>query len=380
MQTASLYKLWFLLLMLGILTVPAPVLLAEESKAPGKPDPFPFPIKVDVKAGETEGLPNRVQNPASGMWYALVPGGTYSIGSDQVWDSKEIQVQMSPYYISETCVTRSQLGPELWKHMQQADWHDEKIDSQVRQFPEELQVKFRLLEFMMTYEDERGIWRGMLELNPDLARDFDAAYAEFLKSVINDENPESEKEKTLEEGLQSIRLSPRQKQTIKRVQETVSAQLKDPQRGQAPYDQASDDNAVTYAEWQGVDLPTEAQWEIAARLASANKLKVHHMVGNHWEYCSDFYAYDYYQRKNDFKDPTGPRKAKWSSDQLEREKKAELPSSLGLFNWLLRLSVRISVLRGGSLSGREYYPSKIQSPADSEKPHRIRLVINPRQK
>ena len=49
MQTASLYKLWFLLLMLGILTVPAPVLLTEESKAPGKPDRFPFPIKVDVK-------------------------------------------------------------------------------------------------------------------------------------------------------------------------------------------------------------------------------------------------------------------------------------------------------------------------------------------
>lgn len=380
MQTASLYKLWFLLLMLGIFSGPAPVLLAEESKAPGKSDRFPFLIKVDVKAGETEGLPNRVQNPASGMWYVLVPGGTYTIGSDQFQDSKEIRVQMSPYYISETCVTRSQLGPELWKHLQQADWHDEKIDSQVRQFPEELQVKFRLLEFMMTYEDERGIWRGMLELNPDLASDFDEAYTEFLDSVINDENPESEKEQTLEEGIRSIRLTPRHKQTITRVQETVAAQLKHPQRGQAPYDPASNDNAVTYAEWKGVDLPTEAQWEVAARLAAADKLKVHHMVGNHWEYCSDFYAYDYFQRENDFKDPTGPRKAKWSRDQLGREKKAETPSSFGLLNWLLRVSVKISVLRGGSISGREYYPSKTQSSADSEKPHRIRLVINPRQK
>lgn len=380
MKTPSLYKLWFLLLILGIFPGSATVLLAEGSKAHGKADRFPFPIKEDLKAGKTEGLPNRVQNPASGMWYALVPGGTYTIGSDQVWDSKKIQVQMSPCYISETCVTRSQLGPELWKHLQQGDWLEEEVYRQVHGFPEELQAKFRLLDFMMTYADERDFWSGMLELNPELARDFNEAYTEFLDRQVSSENLEAGKEQTLEEEIQSIRLTPRQRQTITRVQEVVAVQLKHPPRGQAPYDRASHDNAVSYAEWKGVDLPTEAQWEVAARLAAADKLKVDRMVGNHWEYCSDYYAYDYFQRDNDFKDPTGPRKAKWNREQLEREKEPEPPSSFGLLRWLARGSVEIFVLRGGSISGREYDLSKTRSSSDSEKPYRIRLVINPRQK
>ncbi|WP_417385687.1 SUMF1/EgtB/PvdO family nonheme iron enzyme [Gimesia sp.] len=355
-------------------------LSAEEPQSDSLRSRFPVPVKVDTEAGQTDGLPNRVQNPSSGMWYALVPAGTYTIGSDQVWDSKKIQVQLSPYYISETCVTRSQLGPELWKSLQQGDWLKTEEYAQTQQFPDELQAKFRLLDFMMTFEGEQGLWGGMLDLNPELTRAFDDDFQEFLNMPLNSENVEEEKEPTLEEMIQAIRLTARQKQTITRVKEAVATQLNHPQRGPAPYDRASFDNAVTYAEWKGVDLPTEAQWEVAAQLAAADKLKVDQMVGKHWEYCSDYYAYDYFQRDDDFKDPAGPRKAKWSREQLEQEKKAEPASSFGLFNWLSRVSVKILVLRGGCISGREYYPSKTRSSADSEKPHRIRLVINPRQK
>lgn len=374
MQTASLYKLWFLLLMLGIFPARAPALLAEESKAPGKSDRFPFPIKVDVKAGETEGLPNRVQDPASGMWYALVPGGTYTIGSDQVWDSKEIQVQMSPYYISETCVTRSQLGQRLLKRLLQEGWFDEELRTLIRRLPEEQQADIRLLDFMFTFDTERRSWGDLLDLSPELASAFKDAHDKFFTEPEDSAKYANGEVLTLEEAIKSIRLTPLQRQTLTRVKEQLTTKLKHLPQGQAPYDRASFSNADSYAEWQGINLPTEAQWEVAAGLAAAGKLKVNHMVGDHREFCSDYYAYNYFQRNSGFKDPTGPRRGKWSPTQLEQETE---PSR---FQFMARLAARgVTVIRGESFSKRDYSRTISITPAVWEQPHRIRLVINPRQ-
>ncbi len=339
---------------------------AEEAKSERKLPKLPFPVNIDKQAGETEGLHNRIQDKVSGMWYRLVPKATYTIGSDQLEDSKEIQVRLSPYYISETCVSNAQVAQYLLKELSREPEGKEFKEMLIlsKELPPARQADIHLFFRMLNLFSLEYPWGKMLGLESEL----DEKYSQTLDSVLHGKQFEN---MTEEEVVQNFKLSSDQRATFKKVMAELTKKLSEQEKNQAPYGRASNSKASEYAEFRGASLPTEAQWEVAARLAATGKLKVDNMVGHHREWCSDFYAYDYFKRKRHFDDPTGPWRSKLSKQQLN----SEVPVS-GLKIITRLVAMNLAVVRGETVSKRQYAIMHLSTPANSRQPKRIRLVIN----
>ncbi|MCE9618475.1 MAG: formylglycine-generating enzyme family protein [Planctomycetes bacterium] len=113
-----------------------------------------------------------------------------------------------------------------------------------------------------------------------------------------------------------------------------------------PVEQVSWDDCQKFCEKTGLRLPTEAQWEYACRagnpksrygeiesiawseenaadrthpvgLKASNALGFQDMIGNVWEWCSDWYQGDYYSAcASGVVDPAGPEKGEWNGHVL----------------------------------------------------------------
>ena len=127
-------------------------------------------------------------------------------------------------------------------------------------------------------------------------------------------------------------------QAVKKNSATRARYYDDPLYVRFPVLFVTWDMARTYCEWRGARLPTEAEWEIAARGGSSltypwgedvdcnlanygnclgdtsgeivydlgqSRFGIYHMAGNVWEWVSDWYSETYYRSSPD-DNPQGP--------------------------------------------------------------------------
>jgi formylglycine-generating enzyme required for sulfatase activity len=361
---------------------------------------FPFPVEVDKAKGNTGIHPNRIRDRDTGMWYVYVPGGKYQIGSNKRSDSKAIEVTLTGFYISEKRVSHAQIAQQfeteltpfdierIEKIMKAGKEGDEKLLRELlgrSEIPKEYQdyLVERLRKEWQDYsveEMESAVWIGMVYSiffrrpiwpalwKPGLmhpSEELDSRVDEFLHSLDEAQGttePRREKQKSKPVKLTAKQLN-EAKQIILQYNKEVQAFRA---QGDAPYQGTSYDQAAELAAKFRASLPTEAQWEVAARLHAAKRIQLDGMLDFLMEWCSDYYAYDYFQRRDGFRDPKGPPRGRLSQEQLRGG------SSFGIARkWFAR---RVHVLKGREVDLRFY---GYNGAPFGEVFSTIRLVFNP---
>lgn len=331
---------------------------AEDKAAEHK---FPFRIEVDKKAGKTGAYPNRFKHQNTGMWYVLVPGEKYSIGNDQVTDSKSIEVTLSTYYISETEVSVGQYWTYRETELNRA------FDQYTKQAIKEENITKEqrdVLNFML----KAACYETLVEPEPLFI-----SYG-MTKLVISDEGFDKIKEEIdkIKETNDDLKLNAEERAVIKRYQAVFQNRLNElKSKKQVVFQTATYYDTPPFVAFYNLDLPTEAQWEVAARLVEGKKLKISGMLDLTKEWCSDFYAHDYFHRKIGGNNPAGPRRARLSREQVQRIENDFTDGFDVLNEVVFRPQKKYRVLRGGRRNVRDYGLAKKAA---------IRLVYNPKSK
>jgi formylglycine-generating enzyme required for sulfatase activity len=241
------------------------------------PDPSVITNPQMLAKIKATGLPWRVRDTASGIEMLLVPPGDFVMGMSPV-DALAMEDERpahmvtisKPFYLGRTEVTQGQ-----WTEVMGSN-----------------QSYFQEAYYRIESADET-----------------DAKIAEFMRSGY-----------TLEEA--------KSKAGDGKLVETFS--------GTWPLETITPDEIAPYLMKTGLRLPTEAEWEYACRAGvreplygplddiawysgnsqekshpvggkKANSLGFYDMIGNVWEWCSDWYSSDYYATcENGVTDPTGP--------------------------------------------------------------------------
>ncbi|MEX2188269.1 MAG: hypothetical protein WD875_15790 [Pirellulales bacterium] len=307
-------------------------LTVDESRADAVK--FPFPVEIDAANGETGGLPNRVKHKQTGLLFVLVPAGEYRIGDDNLADSAEITVKLSAYYVAEREVAKGVIAAYLKWRLDTAMVSEVKLGEQKPTDDELLAVRLAALTF-----HELG-WPFDIDLDSETSHRRDVLWREMEEQARSGDTDlkfqlsAAQREETL--------------QILAKAEEGIKRLGPDADRR---YGMAHFRNAGQIAEWAKARLLTEAEWEAAAKLHDEGKLPTIVNMLDHdvFEWCSDYYAHDYFRRKADLTNPTGPQRGKFSDEQIEAE------VAVSSTRWATRLAARSAgVLRGGGVSKRRY--------------------------
>ncbi|MEX0704006.1 MAG: hypothetical protein WD069_18035 [Planctomycetales bacterium] len=366
---------WCGCLLLASLLLPAAA-AADDEKL------FPFDAEVDAAAGKTGALPNRVRVKELDLWLRLVPAGKYEIGDDALRDSRKIEVRLDAYYIAESELTHAQFARFRMRQSEfVARWLVQafaELDVKGKELTTERQAALRVLlksesltlelnpdvpeslrkeceRLTAEIEQEFGLFDDMEE--EDFAED-SAAFFKRLDEV--DSERVKDFDARLDKQLEALWKSAVERGDVKPVSE--SRQLSESLTG-----------AGLYGEGVDLHLPTEAEWEVAARLVADEKLPLVGMFDEHHEWCADYYAHDYFDRSKDFANPRGPRRGRLDEKQrkLEQPKRRRTAPALRLFDRVVfgRWDADYRVVRGTGVSVRGY---------DHGGGHAVRLVFRPK--
>ena len=263
---------------------------------------FPFPVEIDAKAGKTGEYPNRVKDRRTGTWLVFVPGGKYKIGTDKRPDSKVIEVTLSGFYISQ-----AQVGGEAFAKAYLAEWErelasfiedlaqDEELNLPKKLTPAaaaDLRLVCSYWSFTLSPPWSSSFLGGLSgwDISFDVVGFDDAEKKLEALSAVQD--------KRVEEGKPAVPLTPAERKVLEETDAAIRQCIR-----KAGVDQESAvrrvsyEGAKGYVASQGLSLPTEAQWEVAAKLTRSKRAPLKGMFDEVLEWCSNHYPKDAIRRK-----------------------------------------------------------------------------------